>query len=86
MIHLFTADRRELYGLERLWKDADEVGPAKAAKPAKPARRGTAKGAAAKRGPAKSATPKPAAPKRGSARAKPASAKREAKAVRTKRT
>ncbi len=29
MIHLFSADRREHYGLENLWKDADEVSVAK---------------------------------------------------------
>lgn len=27
MIHLFLADKRELYGLERLWRDAVEVRP-----------------------------------------------------------
>jgi len=29
MIHLFSADRREQYGLENLWKDATEVSVAK---------------------------------------------------------
>jgi ribosome-associated protein len=27
MIHLFLAEKRELYGLERLWRDAVEVRP-----------------------------------------------------------
>lgn len=50
MIHLFTAENREKYRLERLWKDAKEMSvdellalpkpppKAKAAKPAKPAK------------------------------------------------
>lgn len=58
MVHIFTAENREKYGLENLWKDAVEVSvpdllaPPKIAKPAK---------APAKRAP-KAA--KPAAPKR----------------------
>lgn len=46
MIHLFSAERREQYGLENLWKDASEVSVAKltatpkpkAAKAVKPAK------------------------------------------------
>ena len=30
MVHLFMADRRSHYGLERLWKDATEISPADA--------------------------------------------------------
>jgi len=51
MIHLFTPETRAKYGLENLWKDADEVSVAKllgvAAKPSKPAK--TRKPAARKR-------------------------------------
>jgi ribosome-associated protein len=36
MIHLFSADRREHYGLENLWKDATEVSVAKLLAVAKP--------------------------------------------------
>lgn len=47
MIHLFRAETRERYGLERLWRDAAEVKPARVlAKSKKPAR---AKKAAAPR-------------------------------------
>lgn len=36
MIHLFSADRREHYGLENLWKDATEVSVTKLLAVAKP--------------------------------------------------
>jgi ribosome-associated protein len=40
MLHLFLAETRERYGLERLWRDASEVSIAKLlAPPAKPTRR-----------------------------------------------
>jgi ribosome-associated protein len=67
MIHLFSAERRELYGLERLWKDAAEVGPVEAGKPSKSAR--GKKPAAAGR-PAKRPSPSS-----GAKRPKPAKAK-----------
>jgi ribosome-associated protein len=79
MIHLFTAERRELYGLERLWKDAAEVGPAKLVKAA-PGQRAAKKRPAAKRGVTKGVAPKPSTAKR--APAKPKSATR---APRTKK-
>lgn len=46
MIHLFNAETRERFGLERLWRDADEVSVAHLLKPAavpapKPARKKT---------------------------------------------
>ena len=34
MVHLFLADRRELYGLENLWKDAADVSVSKLLTPA----------------------------------------------------
>jgi ribosome-associated protein len=51
MVHLFLADARARYGLERLWRDADPVAAAKlgakpkkaAAKPKTPARKRRAK-------------------------------------------
>jgi ribosome-associated protein len=79
MIHLFTAPQRELYGLERLWKDAVEVGPPQAAKASRAARgakgRKSAKAVkvpkaapqpprAAKAAPAKAVRPKPPSRKR----------------------
>ena len=45
MIHLFSADRREHYGLENLWKDATEVSVAKllaVVKPKAPKKRAAA--------------------------------------------
>jgi ribosome-associated protein len=38
MIHLFLAEARERYGLERLWRDAEEVPVAKLLAPVKPAK------------------------------------------------
>ena len=52
MIHIFTADQRERYGLENLWKDAVEVAVAKLLTAPKPAKSKPAK------------TAKPATPKR----------------------
>lgn len=58
MVHVFTADTREHYGLENLWKDATEVSVAKllappkapkATKAAKPAAKRTTKPAPAKK-------------------------------------
>jgi ribosome-associated protein len=50
MIHLFLAEARERYGLERLWRDATEVPLSRlvAAPAAKPRVRKTAKAAAGK--------------------------------------
>ncbi len=49
MVHLFLSEKRDLYGLERLWRDATEVPKAKFLPSAKaPARK-----APAKKGPAK---------------------------------
>lgn len=51
MVHIFTAEKRENYALENLWKDATEVSVprllAPAAKPARPAK-SAAKGAGKK--------------------------------------
>ena len=78
MVHFFTAEQRENYALEKLWKDAPEVDlktlvakPAAASKPKKAAKGKTA-GTAAK----KPAAKKPAAAKAG----KPAKAKAAAPA------
>jgi ribosome-associated protein len=38
MVHLFTADQRERYALENLWKDAVEVSVTKLLSVAKPTR------------------------------------------------
>ena len=46
MIHLFLAETRERYGLERLWRDASEVSVAKLLKPEPKARKPAAKGTA----------------------------------------
>lgn len=59
MVHLFLAETRERYGLERLWRDATEVPITKLLKPA-----------AKKRRPAKAK--RPAAAKARKPRAKPA--------------
>jgi ribosome-associated protein len=62
MIHLFLAETRERYGLERLWRDATEIPISRILAPAEKPK------PEAKR-PAKRAAPKPAKP------AKPAKAK-----------
>jgi ribosome-associated protein len=80
MIHLFTAERRELYGLERLWKDAAEVGPAKPVKPA-PGQRAAKKRAAAKRRVTRGAAPRPLGAKRAAAKPKAATKAPRAKRV-----
>lgn len=71
MIHLFLAEARERYGLERLWRDATEVNvprllgaPAKPAAAKKPRAAAAAKKTAAK----KSATKKPTKKASGRAR------------------
>ncbi len=49
MVHLFLSEKRELYGLERLWRDATEVSKAKFLPSAKaPARKASAKKVPAK--------------------------------------
>jgi ribosome-associated protein len=52
MVHLFLPEKRELYGLERLWRDAPEVPKAKYLASAK---------APAKKAPKSAKTPKPLA-------------------------
>jgi ribosome-associated protein len=75
MIHVFSADRREQYGLENLWKDATEVSvakllgtekPEKAEKPqkAKAAKPKAAKKPAPKKAPAKAAAKQAASRKK----------------------
>jgi ribosome-associated protein len=91
MIHFFTAEQRENYALEKLWRDAEVVNlkaidakpkaPAKGKAPVKPA---AAKAKVAKKKPAaKPAKPakvaKPAAKKAAASKAKPAAKKPAAK-------
>ncbi len=81
MIHLFTAERRELYGLERLWKDAPEVGSANAANAAKPAKPARAKRGALKAKPSKSPPAKRTAPKLAPAKVKPKAPRKRTRAA-----
>lgn len=67
MVHLFTAEKRELYGLENLWKDAVELSVARVLTgadaekaPAKKPRKAKAPAAKAKKAPAKKLPAKPA--------------------------
>lgn len=85
MIHLFTASQRELYGLERLWKDAVEVGPAQAAKAARAAR--PAKGSKSAKKSAKVAkAPQSAVKRPRAAKSSPAKSARAKPAPRTSRS
>jgi ribosome-associated protein len=43
MVHLFTAEKRKFFGLEKLWRDAREVTLAKLLTPAKPKAKSRAK-------------------------------------------
>lgn len=73
MVHLFTAEMRERYKLERLWKDAVEVSvPRLLAPPKKPAVKKAPKKAAPK---APKAAPKSKAAKKPAAKAKTRRAK-----------
>jgi ribosome-associated protein len=66
MIHVFTADQRERYGLENLWKDAVEIPVAKLLAAPRPAKSKPAK------------TAKPAAPKRAVGAKKKAATRKKA--------
>lgn len=63
MVHLFTAEQRENYSLEKLWKDAEKIDAESLINPPKPKRAATAKTS-------KTATKKPATAKKTAAKAK----------------
>lgn len=64
MVHLFLAEQREHYGLERLWRDAKEVNVGKiVAAPTKPKRAATKPKPEKKAGVTKAAAKKPRARK-----------------------
>lgn len=80
MVHFFTAEQRENYALDKLWKDAVEVDlKTLAAKPAAPAAK--ARQPKAKAGAKKASAKKPAAKAAKSAKAPKASAKAKAPAA-----
>ena len=87
MIHLFTADQREHYALENLWKDAVEVSVPSlfaAAKPKAKAKAKPTKGKAAKSNPVKKVAAKK--PERAPVKKKKAVKKTGASAVKKRKT